>query len=81
MATRSLATAWFGLIALALRPDLAGSQAIASPRGSVAQVVDSTTILAEYYRPSVRGRPIVGAVRRRTSLPPRDLPITVISLA
>jgi hypothetical protein len=38
----------------------ASAQPIASPRASITQVVDSTTITAEYYRPSVRGREIFG---------------------
>jgi hypothetical protein len=50
-------------LALALALPLSGAcraQAPASQRGSVAQVVDSTTITVEYYRPSARGRTIFG---------------------
>jgi len=39
---------------------IAAGQPIASPRASISQVVDSTIITVEYYRPSVRGREIFG---------------------
>lgn len=38
------------------------AQSLASPLGTVSQKVDSTTISVEYYRPSVRGRRIFGAL-------------------
>jgi hypothetical protein len=41
-------------------PRPAEAQALASPRGTVTQLVDSTTMTVEYYRPSVRGRAIFG---------------------
>jgi len=40
----------------------AATQSLASPLGTVSQKVDSTTITIEYYRPSVRGRRIFGAL-------------------
>jgi hypothetical protein len=40
----------------------AAAQSLASPLGTVSQKVDSTTISVEYYRPSVRGRRIFGAM-------------------
>lgn len=40
----------------------AAAQSLASPLGTVSQKVDSTTISVEYYRPSVRGRRIFGAL-------------------
>jgi hypothetical protein len=40
----------------------AGAQSLASPFGTVSQKVDSTTIVVEYYRPSVRGRRIFGGL-------------------
>jgi Protein of unknown function (DUF2911) len=42
----------------------ARAQGLASPFGTVSQRVDSTTITVEYYRPSVRGRSIFGALVR-----------------
>jgi hypothetical protein len=42
----------------------ASAQALASPFATVSQKVDSTTITVEYYRPSVRGRPIFGGLVR-----------------
>ena len=36
------------------------AQGLASPRGSVMQIVDSATVTVEYYRPSMRGRTIFG---------------------
>ena len=43
---------------------VARAQGLASPFGSVSQKVDSTTVTVEYYRPSVRGRSIFGALVR-----------------
>src|SRR5262245_35582716 len=48
----------FGLVEV-----LAG-QGLASPLGTVSQKIDSTTITVEYYRPSLRGRTIFGALVR-----------------
>ena len=41
-------------------PGSAPAQSRASPFGTVSQLIDSTTITVEYYRPSVRGRAIFG---------------------
>jgi hypothetical protein len=62
MAPRPRTIACFGLLLVAIPSSAAGGQAISSPRGSVTQLVDSTTITAEYYRPSVRGRQIFGGL-------------------
>ena len=59
MAFRPVTIACFGLFA-GIPSGAARGQAIASPRGSVTQLVDSTTITLDYYRPSVRGREIFG---------------------
>src|SRR5881397_3296849 len=42
----------------------APAQGLASPRGSVMQIVDSATVTVEYYRPSMRGRAIFGRLVR-----------------
>ena len=56
------------LLALAALTFLPGvtlhAQALASPFSTISQKVDSTTITVEYYRPSVRGRSIFGALVR-----------------
>jgi DUF2911 family protein len=38
------------------------AQSLASPFGTVSQKIDSTVVTIEYYRPSVRGRAIFGAL-------------------
>jgi hypothetical protein len=48
------------LILVVAIPSAAAGQAISSPRSAITQVVDSTTITVEYYRPSVRKREIFG---------------------
>lgn len=45
-----------------LAPGAVQAQGLASPFGTVTQRIDSTTIAVEYYRPSVRGRAIFGAL-------------------
>jgi hypothetical protein len=52
-------TALFLLLPLGA-PGSAPAQSRASPFGTVSQLIDSTTITVEYYRPSVRGRAIFG---------------------
>lgn len=52
-------TALFLLLTLVV-PGSAPAQPRASPFGTVSQLIDSTTITVEYYRPSVRGRAIFG---------------------
>jgi hypothetical protein len=59
MANRPCTIACFALV-VGSPISAAVGQSIASPRGAVVQLVDSTTITAEYYRPSVRGREIFG---------------------
>jgi hypothetical protein len=48
------------LLAAMLATRVASAQPLASPRSTITQLVDSTTISVEYYRPSVRGRVVVG---------------------
>lgn len=45
-----------------LLPATSRAQSLASPFSVVGQTVDSTTIMVEYYRPSVRGRRIFGGL-------------------
>src|SRR5215218_3405796 len=59
MVMRPGTVACFSLIIIG-SPVATSAQPIASPRGAIMQLVDSTTITAEYYRPSVRGREIFG---------------------
>ena len=48
------------LLLLLSVPGSAPAQSLSSPFATVSQRIDSTTITVEYYRPSVRGRPIFG---------------------
>ena len=58
--SRVLAAVSFGGLPALWPSAVARSQALASPFATISQKVDSTTITAEYYRPSVRGRTIFG---------------------
>ena len=54
-------TALFVLLPVVV-PGRASAQSLASPFGTVSQKIDSTVVTIEYYRPSVRGRAIFGAL-------------------
>ncbi|HKH90742.1 MAG TPA: DUF2911 domain-containing protein [Gemmatimonadaceae bacterium] len=67
MAFRPITIACLGL-SVGVPFGVASGQAIASPRSSITQLIDSTTITIEYYRPSVRGREIFGKLVRWGSM-------------
>ncbi len=59
---RLRAIAGSAVAVIGIVPSVGVAQVLRSQLGSVAQTVDSTTIVVEYYRPQARGRELFGAL-------------------